>query len=222
MRCLSVVLMSLGLFATSCAVVGPAAPGGGAAQPSRPEATPGPPPSGFSISPEASPADGAISHAASELSRELTGDDRFASVEVLEGNRIVVHWHGPVDSKLRDLLNRFPGLQISVEKTLCSPGRLSDYGSELLASDPAVNIVSVSPDGSSLRLTLDESVKATSDVGSLERKYSEAVGCPVKVEFGDIAPSVGDPPNEMPIVTSIAAERDPKQHDPLGVGNGTL
>lgn len=125
------------------------------------------------------------------MSRELTGDDRFASVEVLEGNRLVVHWHGPVDSKLRDLLNRFPGLQISVEKTLCSPGRLSDNGSELLASDPAVNIVSVSPDGSSLRLTLDESVKATSDVGSLERKYSEAVGCPVRVEFGDIAPLGG-------------------------------
>lgn len=213
MRCLSVVLMSLGLFATSCAAVGPA-PGGGAAQPSPREATPGPPPSGFSISPEAAPADGAISHAASELSRELTGDDRFASVEVLEGNRIVVHWHGPVDSKLRDLLNRFPGLQISVEKTLCSPGRLSDYGSELLASDPAVNIVSVAPDGSSLRLTLDESVKATSDVAALERKYSEAVGCPVKSDIRGHCPSRWVTHQTiMPVVTSVAAERDPKQDD---------
>lgn len=125
------------------------------------------------------------------MSRELAGDDRFASVEVLEGNRIVVHWHGPVDSRLRDLPDRFPDVQISVAATSCSPGRLSEYASELLTTDPAVNIAAVSPDGSHLRLALDGSVKATSDVASLERKYSEAVGCPVKVEFGDITPLGG-------------------------------
>ncbi|MBT2550106.1 hypothetical protein [Arthrobacter sp. ISL-65] len=54
-----------------------------------------------------------------------------------------------------------------------------------------MNITSVSPDGSHLTLTLDESVRATSDVADLERKYSETVGCPVKVEFGDIAPANG-------------------------------
>ncbi|MBD1544453.1 hypothetical protein G9E11_19860 [Arthrobacter sp. IA7] len=54
-----------------------------------------------------------------------------------------------------------------------------------------MNITSVSPDASHLTLTLDESVKATSDVADLEHKYSEAVGCPVKVEFGDVAPASG-------------------------------
>lgn len=190
-RRLTVALLGLSLFATSCAGIGQAGPGGEATQPPSREPTPTQPPTDSLVSPEAPPADGTISHAASTLSGELAGDARFASVEVLEGNRIVVHWHGPVDAKLQDLLNRFRGLQISVEKTLCSAGKLGDYGSELLASDPAVNIVSVAPDGSSLRLTLDESVKATADVGSLERKYSEAVGCPVKVTFGEIAPLGG-------------------------------
>lgn len=190
MKRLSIVLIGLGLLATSCAGVGPSAPEGGAAgAPPPSESAQGAPPSGSSVASEGPAADGDAAHAASELSRVLEGDDRFASVEVLRGNEIVVHWDGPVDTKLRDLLNRFPGLQISVETTFCSPGKLRDYGSELLASDPAVNLVSVAPDGSNLELMLDESVKATSDVAALERKYSEAVGCPVKVTFGDVVPA---------------------------------
>jgi hypothetical protein len=109
----------------------------------------------------------------------------------MEGNRVVVHWHGPVDSKLRDLLARFPNVDVSVRSATCPPGKLRDFASELLASDPAVNITSVSPDGSHLTLTLDESVREMADVAGLERKYSEAAGCPVKVQFGDIAPANG-------------------------------
>jgi hypothetical protein len=123
------------------------------------------------------------------LSRALADDDRLASVEVLRGKEIVVHWDGPVDSMLQDLLDRFPGLGISVEPTLCSPGKLREYGRRLLTSDPAVKGISVSPDGSTLRVTLDESVKATSDVGDLERKYTEAGGCTVRVEFGTVIPA---------------------------------
>jgi hypothetical protein len=178
MKRLSVVLFGLGLLATSCAGVGP----------SPRESSQGLSPTSSSANPEGPAADGDVAYAASELSRTLSGDDRFASVEVLEGKVIVVHWDGPVDSKLRDAISRFPSLQISVKTTFCSPGKLSDYGSKLLATDPAVNIVSVAPDGSSLHLTVDESVKATSDIASLERKYSEALGCPVKVKFGDVAP----------------------------------
>lgn len=140
---------------------------------------------------EAPAADGAVAYGASELSRALANDERFASVEVLRGDRIVVHWDGPVDWKLQDLLDRFPGLNISVQTTSCSPGKLRDFGRELMASDPAINIVSVSPDGSKLRITVDESLKSTLDVASLERKYSEAVGCPVEVEFGGVVPIAG-------------------------------
>lgn len=190
-RPLTVVLLALSLFATSCAGLGRAGPGGEAAEPPTHEPTSMPPPSDSLVSPEAAPADGAIAHAASTLSRELTGDDQFASVEVIEGNRIIVHWHGPVGKKLRDLLARFPSVDISVQPATCSPEKLRDFASKLLASDPTVNIASVSPDGSHLTLTLDESVRATSGVAGLERKYSEAVGCPVKVQFGDIAPANG-------------------------------
>ncbi|MBT2515026.1 hypothetical protein, partial [Arthrobacter sp. ISL-30] len=140
---------------------------------------------------EATPADATMAYAASELSRALANDERLASVEVREGNHIIVHWDGPADSKLQDLLNRFPGLNISVHPTSCSPGKLREYGRKLLVSDSAVNIVSVAPDGSSLRITLDESLRTTSDVESLERKYSEAVGCLVKVEFEDVTPLSG-------------------------------
>lgn len=186
MKRISVVLIGLGLLATSCSGVGPSAPEGGTAGG---ESAQGTPPSSSLVTSEGPAADGDVAYAASELSRALEGDDRFASVEVLKGNEIVVHWAGPVDTKLRDLLNRFPGLQISVETTFCSPGKLRDYGSELLSSDPAVNLVSIAPDGSKLELMLDESVTATSDVAALERKYSEAVGCPVKVTFGGVAPN---------------------------------
>lgn len=151
-----------------------------------------PPMSDSSGSLEAHAADGAVAYAASELSGALANDERFASVEVLGGDRIVVHWDGLVDSKLQDLLGRFPGLNISVQTTSCSPGKLRDFGSELMASEPAVNIISVSPDGSKLRITMDESLKSTLDVVSLERKYSEAVGwCPVEVEFGGVVPIAG-------------------------------
>lgn len=91
----------------------------------------------------------------------------------------------------RDLRARFPNVNIQVESATCSPGRLRDFASELQASDPAVNITSVSPDGSHLALTLDESIAATADIAGLERKYSAAAGCPVKVQFGDIAPAAG-------------------------------
>ena len=184
----TVVLLGFSLLATSCAPPGPGAPGGETVHPPTREPTP---PADSPVSPEASPADGAVAHAASTLSRELAGDARFASVEVVEGNRVIVHWHGPVDSKLRDLLAQFPNVDVSVEATTCSPGKLRDSASELLATDPAVNLTSVSPDGSHLTLTLDESVRETADVASLERKYSAAVGCPVKVQFGDVVPAKG-------------------------------
>lgn len=190
-RRLTVVLLGLSLFATSCAGTEPGGPGGEAAQPPAHQPTPMQPPAGSLVSPEAAPADGATSHTASTLSRELAGDAQFASVEVIEGNRIIVHWHGPVGTKLRDLLAQFPKADISVQPTACSPGKLNQFASELLAADPAVNITSVSPDASHLTLTLDELFEATSDVASLERKYSEAAGCPVEVEFGDVAPLAG-------------------------------
>jgi hypothetical protein len=190
-RRLAVAVLGLSLFATSCAGMGQTGPGGKAAQPPTREPTQTQPPTGSLGSPEAAPADGTISHAASTLSGKLSGDAQLASVEVIEGNRIIVHWHGTVSATLRDLLARFPNVDISVQSAACSPGKLSDFASELWATDPAVNITSVSPDGSYLTITLDESVKATSDVPSLERKYSKAAGCPVKVEFGGVAPADG-------------------------------
>jgi hypothetical protein len=183
-RTLTVFLLGFALFATSCAAAGSV--GASASASTEPIPTADSP-----VTAEAAPADGAIALTASTLSQELAGDSRFASVEVKEGNLIIVHWHGPADAMQRDLRARFPDVNISVKSATCSPGRLRDFAGELQASDPAVNITSVSPDGSHLALTLDESIAATADIAGLERKYSAAAGCPVKVQFGDIAPAAG-------------------------------
>ena len=144
--------------------------------------------SGSSPGPSEGPAaPGAVAFAASELARALADDARFASAEVLEGDRVVVHWEGPVDSKLQDLLSRFHNVDISVNSASCSPGKLREYARRLLAEDPAVNIVSTSPDGSGLQITLEESLRTRSDISSLKRKYFEGSGCPVRLQFGDVA-----------------------------------
>jgi hypothetical protein len=144
---------------------------------------------GASTAAETSPAAADVTHAASELSRELAGDARLSSVEVRNGQEILIHWDGPIDSKLRALLDRFPGVHVSVQTTSCSPGKLREYGSRLLASDPAVKVFSIAPDGSTLQLTLDPSLEGSADVASLEHTYSEAAGCPVKVGFGEVVPA---------------------------------
>jgi hypothetical protein len=174
MKRLCVVLIGLSLCATSCAGEQP---------------VPGSESPASVVTTEARAVGGDVAYAASELSRELAGDARFASVEVLKGKDVVVHWEGPVDSKLRDLITRFPEVPITVETARCSPGKLREYGSHLLATDPTVNIFSVSPDGSALQLTIDESVQGSPDVASLERGYSEAAGCPVTVQFGGVTPA---------------------------------
>jgi hypothetical protein len=168
MKRLCVIVIGLSYCVTSCAE----------GEPQR-----GTPSSSSEALTERPASDKDVAYAASELSRALAGDARLASVEVLKERSIVVHWEGPVDSKLQDLIGRFPGVQIAIETTHCSPGKLREYGSHLLATDPAVKVVSVAPDGSGLQLTLDRAALAPSDHASLERKYSEAAGCPVTSDF---------------------------------------
>lgn len=138
---------------------------------------------------EASPADGDVAYAASELSKQLSDNDRLASIEVRGDEVIVIHWHGPSNRSLEHLIGQFPHVQIVVESTPCSPSRLEEQGRTLLATDPLVNIVGVAPDGSRLRVTLDPSAGVTSSTASLERKYSQLVGCPVEIEFGGVSPA---------------------------------
>jgi hypothetical protein len=138
---------------------------------------------------EGSPANEQVSHAASELSGALQEDDRLASVEVISGQKIVVHWDGAVDSRLRSLLARFPDVEIAVEATTCSPGEVRAKGEELFKSDPAIKAFALTPDGSSVELLLDPSLQSKSDIESLERTYAELLGCPVKVEFGTVTPA---------------------------------
>lgn len=179
------------LGATSCAAVGSAPPS------PRPE-TPGSsgvqelpsPEDPHSLQPgEGSPANEQVSHAASELSGALQDDDRLASVEVIGGKKIVVHWDGPVDSRLQSLLGRFPDVEIAVETTACSPGEVRAKGEELFRSDPAIKAFALTPDGSSVELLLDPSLESKGDTDSLERTYTEALGCPVRVEFGTVTPA---------------------------------
>jgi hypothetical protein len=62
-----------------------------------------------------------------------------------------------------DLLAGFPNADVAVESATGSPGNIRDFASELLVSD----------------------------IAGLERKFSEAVGCPIQVQFGDIAHAEG-------------------------------
>lgn len=186
-RCL---LAGAVLSATSCAAAGSAPPTPPLeSQGSAPQEVPSPG-DPYSLHPgEGSPAIEQVSHAASELSGALQYDDRLASVEVIGGKKIVVHWDGAVDSRLQSLLGRFPDVEILVEATACPPGDVRPKGEELFRSDPAIRAFALAPDGSSVELLLDPSLESKSNINSLERAYAEVLGCPVKVEFGTVTPA---------------------------------
>ncbi|WP_323959360.1 hypothetical protein GC088_12605 [Arthrobacter sp. JZ12] len=138
---------------------------------------------------EGVPADEQVSLAASELSGALQEDERLASVEVVDGTKVVIHWDGPVDAQLQSILARFPDVQIAVERTTCSPGSVRAKGEELMKSDPAINGFALAPDGSSVELLLDRSLESDNEINSLERSYAKTLGCPVKIQFGEITPA---------------------------------
>lgn len=190
--------MKLGLFvlagvvlgATSCAAVGLAPPTPSPeSEGSAPQKFPSPEDPHSLRSGEGSPANEQVSHAASELSGALQDDDRLASVEVIDGKKIIVHWDGPADSRLLSLLRRFPDVEITVESTACSPREVRAKGEELFTSDPAIKVFALTPDGSSVELLLDPSLESKSDINSMEHAYSELLGCPVKVASGTVTPA---------------------------------
>lgn len=136
------------------------------------------------------PADGKVSTAASELTRILQDDERLASVELSGRTQLLVHWFGPVDPGLQEVLDRFPDVDITVKQAACLPKKLRDFGSALLKANPHVRGSGVATDGSRLDLMVDESVERSFDVADLEREYSKAAGCPVTITFGSIKPAL--------------------------------
>jgi hypothetical protein len=138
----------------------------------------------------ASVADGDVSTAASEITGELQGEEQFASVEVIERQRIRVRWFGEPTAKMQDVIDRFPQLEITVDQAACSPAYVRAFGDGLFQTDPSVRSFSLEPDGSRANVMLDESVRETSNVSDLERRYSEAANCPIRVSFGSIKPAL--------------------------------
>jgi hypothetical protein len=127
-----------------------------------------------------------VAIAAGEITNELHGKEEFVSVEVIDGQKILVRCFGEPTAKMQDVIDRFPQVDITVVQVDCSPGRVREFGIGLFQTDPSVRSVSLTPDGSSVNVMLDESRRETSDVSDLERRYSEAVSCPVRVSFGSI------------------------------------
>jgi hypothetical protein len=189
--------MCLGLFVAgvlvSCGVMDEN-PGSrpDAVEPPSVRADPGEPPSLRTDTPfelGASVADGEVSAAASEIVDELDGEEQFASVEVIDRQRIFVRWFGEPTPHMQNVIGRFPHLDITVDQVSCSPGHVQRFGSDLLESRDA-RAFSLAPDGPSVDVMLDEALRETSDVFELERRYSEAADCPVKVTFGSIQPAL--------------------------------
>ncbi|RJT79154.1 hypothetical protein D6T63_11070 [Arthrobacter cheniae] len=153
----------------------------------------GEPPSLTTDSPlesRASVAEGDVSTAASEITGELQSEEQFASVEVIDRQKIRVRWFGEPTPQMQDVLDKFPQLDITVDQVSCSPGHVREFGEGLLQTDPNVRAFSLEPDGSSANVILDESLRAISEVSDLEHRYSEAADCPIRVSFGSTQPAL--------------------------------
>lgn len=151
---------------------------------------PPPPPTDAALEPGVSVADGDVSTAASEITGELQGEEQFASLEVVDRTRIVLRWFGAHTPQMKDVIGRFPDLDITIEQVSCSPGQVRAFGAELFETNPDARSFALEPDGLSAMVVLDESLRATADVSDLERRYSEAAGCPVEVSFGSVEPAL--------------------------------
>ncbi|MHA7144989.1 hypothetical protein ACX80U_09765 [Arthrobacter sp. TmT3-37] len=131
-----------------------------------------------------------MSTAASEITGELQGEEQFASLEVVDRTKIVLRWFGARTPRMQDVIGRFPNLDITIEQVSCSPGQVRTFGTELFETNSDVRAFALEPDGLSATVMLDESLRATADVPDLERRYSEAAGCPVEVSFGSVKPAL--------------------------------
>ena len=135
---------------------------------------------------EAVPQDGALASAASLITKELSGDPNFGSV-ALEQGKLVILWHGPESDRISRLRDQLPGVDISIRSAACVPGTVMDRAGTLLTEDARVRVVGMSNDGSHVVVTVSEGA----DSSALAAGYEARLGCPVRLETGDVVPATG-------------------------------
>lgn len=136
---------------------------------------------------ETAPQDGALTSAASLITKELSGDPNFGSV-ALEQGKLVIMWHGPESSRIAHLRDQLPGIDISIRSAACVPGSAMDRARTLLKEEARVRIVEMSKDGSHVVVTVSEGA----DSSALAAAYEARLGCPVRLETGDVVPATGN------------------------------
>ncbi|MGO4586970.1 hypothetical protein AB4Z38_24275 [Arthrobacter sp. 2RAF6] len=135
---------------------------------------------------EAAPQDGALSSAASLITKELSGDPKFGSV-ALEQGKLVIMWHGPENDRIALLRDQLPGVDISIRSAACVPGTVMDRAGTLLTEDARVRVVGMANDGSHVVVTVSEGA----DSSALAAAYEARLGCPVRLETGGVVPATG-------------------------------
>ncbi|WP_442543346.1 hypothetical protein ACSBOX_16105 [Arthrobacter sp. KN11-1C] len=133
---------------------------------------------------EAAPQDGELASAASLITEELSGDPNFGSV-ALEQGKLVITWHGPESDRISRLRGQVPGVDISLRSAACVPGIVMDRASTLLKEEARVRVVGMSNDGSHVVVTVSEDA----DSSALAAAYEARLGCPVRLELGDVVPA---------------------------------
>lgn len=133
---------------------------------------------------EAAPQDGELASAASLITKELSGDPNFGSV-ALEQGKLVITWHGPESDRISRVRDQLPGVDISLRSAACVPGTVMDRASTLLKEEARVRVVGMANDGSHVVVTVSEGA----DNSALAAAYEARLGCPVRLETGDVVPA---------------------------------
>jgi hypothetical protein len=136
---------------------------------------------------ETTPQDGSLAAAASQISKELNGDPNFGSVAVEQG-KLVITWHGPESERISRLRGQLPGVDISIRSAACVPGSVMDRARTLMTKDARVRAAEMSKDGSHVVVT----VSRGADSSALASAYEAQLGCPVRLEMGDVIPATGN------------------------------
>lgn len=136
---------------------------------------------------ETTPQDGSLAAAASQISKELSGDPNFGSVAVEQG-KVVITWHGPESERISLLRSQLPGVDISIRSAACVPGSVMDRARTLMTEDARVRAAEMSKDGSHVVVTVSQGA----DSSALASAYEARLGCPVRLKTGDVIPATGN------------------------------
>ncbi|WP_346619690.1 trypsin-like serine protease [Blastococcus montanus] len=129
---------------------------------------------------------------ADEITATFSEDPRFSAAEIGKNNeKIIVHWHGEIDSALRKMVKRHPKVPVIYHQTAHLPGDLRSAADTLMDSVPEVTGVAVNFDGSGIEVSIGQAAGA-SRLEVVERFIETTVDFPVEVTHEDEALAAAD------------------------------